>query len=128
MHSIISNQKIIMNIFFQTRNLELDQDMRDVIANRLYGLSKFLTPDAQIFVSVEKTRASHNGDDLYYISLNVEDGAHRYFTEEYSEAVRSSLDQSYQEIFRIIRDERGKSQSLARRAGSRLKKLFRRKR
>jgi ribosome-associated translation inhibitor RaiA len=116
-----------MNIFFQTRNMDVSQKLRDIMANRLYGLSKFLSTDAQVFVSVEKTRASQSGDDLFYVSLNIEDGSERYFTEEYADDVRNSFDQSYREIFRIIRDERGRSRNLARRAGARLKKLFRRK-
>lgn len=117
-----------MNIFFQSQNLELDQTMKNSMTARLSGLEKFFSPEAQISVSVEKTRSSHNGDDLYFVSLQIEDGKYRYYTDEYEENVRKSFDNAYDEMFRIVRDDKKKSRSLARRAGAQLKKLFRRKR
>lgn len=113
-----------MNIFFQARNLALDLSSKEAMANRIYGLDKFFTIHAKCFIDVEKTRASHNGHDLYYTAIHIEDGAHRYFTEDYQDSVRKSFDHSYGEIFRIIRDDRSKSRRLARKAGSALKKIF----
>ena len=115
-----------MDIFFQARNLELDHQIKDFMANRMYGLSKFFSPHVQAFVDVQKTRSSHHGEDLYYISIAIEDGKHRYFTEEYQENVRKTFDHAYGEIFRIVRDDRSKARRITRKAGASLKKLFKR--
>lgn len=116
-----------MNIFFQSQNMDLDPAMKDFMASRLYGLEKFFSEHAQLYVNVEKTRSSHNGDDLYHISLQVDDGKYRYYTDESQENVRKAFDDVYDEMFRIVRDDKKKERSLARRAGAHLKKLFRRK-
>lgn len=115
-----------MNIFFQVRNIDIDQSSKEGMANRMYGLNKFFSPDARAFIDVEKTRASHNGHDLYYVSIHLEDGKDRYFTEDYQENVRKSFDHAYGELFRIVRDDRSKSRSIAKKAGAQLKKIFRR--
>ena len=115
-----------MNIFFQSRNLDLNEDSKRMMAQRMYGLDKFFSVYAKAFVNVEKTRASHHGHDLYYTSIHIEDGQARYFTEDYKESVRKSFDHSYGEIFRIIRDERSKSRTLTRKAGKVIKNIFKR--
>lgn len=116
-----------MNIFFQSQHMELDQSMKDSMTTRLHGLEKFFSEHAQIFVNVEKTRSSYNGDDLYFVSLQTDDGKYRYYTEEHEESVRKAFDNAYDEMFRVVRDDKQKARSLARKAGAQLKKLFRRK-
>jgi|AntRauTorckE6833_2_1112554.scaffolds.fasta_scaffold64027_2 ribosome-associated translation inhibitor RaiA len=117
-----------MNIFFQTQHIEIDQAMKDFMASRLYGLQKFISKDSQIFVNAEKTRASHNGNDLYFISLSISDAQYRYYTEEYQQNIRKTFDNAYEEMVRIVRNDKRKERNLARRAGSRIKNLFRKKR
>jgi ribosome-associated translation inhibitor RaiA len=115
-----------MNTSFQARNIELNQEMKTMMVSKVEGLNKFFSPDTQVFIDVEKTRSSQNGDDLYYTSVTVVDGKERYFSEEHEENIRKSFDVTYQEIFRMVRDERSRTRRLARKAGASLKKLFRR--
>lgn len=114
-----------MNIFFQIKNVELPLSIKEHIANRLYGMNKFFTPHAQAYVDVEKTHPSNNGPDLYYTSIMIQDGAHKFFTEDWKEDIRKSFDHSYGELFSIVRNERSKSRSLLKRMGSKFKKILR---
>ena len=116
-----------MNISFQFKNMDVDQSMQNHITDRLKGLRKFFSEQVQFFVLAEKPRSSHNGDDLYYISLNIEDGKYQYFIDEYEKDVRTAFDNLYDESFRLVRDDKKKERNIARRAGARLKKLFRKR-
>ena len=116
-----------MNTFFQTQHLDLDIDTQSGMVSKMEGLNRFFSPDAKAFINIEKTRASNNGDDLYYLSIQIEDGKYQYYTKEEEESVQAAFNQAYAELFRIVRDDKRKSRSLARRAGQSLKNLFRRK-
>lgn len=114
-----------MDIFFQAKNIELVPAIKEHMAQRIYGLNKFFSPYAKAYIDVEKTRSSRNGADLYYTSISIQDGKFQYFTEDYQDDVRKSFDHTYGEIFSIIRNDRSKSRKLAKKAGTRIKKLFR---
>lgn len=115
-----------MNIYFQTRNIEVPAHEKEFMANRMHGLDKFFSWDTHGYIDIEKTRASHHGRDLYYISIKIDDVDTHYFTEEYRENVRKAFDYAYGEIFRIVRDERSRSRTLMRKAGKQIKKIFKR--
>jgi ribosomal subunit interface protein len=116
-----------MEIFFQLHDVHITPHTKDHITSRVEGLQKFFKQTAKVYIDIKKTRSDNNGDDLFYVSLHIEEGKLRYFTEEYEENIRKAFDETYQEMFRIVRDDRSKSQSLARRAGAQLKRLLRRK-
>lgn len=117
-----------MEIFFQTQDIQINSYIKDHIAGRMYGLNKFFSSSAKAYIDIKKTRASNSGDDLYYVSVNIEDGKHQYFTEEYEENIRKAFDEAYQEMFRMVRNDRSKSRNLARKAQAQIKKLLRRRR
>lgn len=115
-----------MNIFFHTKDLEIPQNSKQMMANRMYGLNKFFAWDANAYIDIEKTSQSHHGHDLYYVSIKIDDPHHQYFTEEYKENVRSAFDHAYGDMFRVVRSHRSKSRNLARKAGHKIKQLFKR--
>ncbi len=115
-----------MNIYFQSKNIDLYQDTKNMMANRMYGLNKFFSHDTNAYIDVERTRASHNGDDLYHVSIKIDDAHNQYFAEEYKENIRKAFDHAYGDMFRMVRSHRSKSRNLARRAGARIKRIFRR--
>ncbi len=117
-----------MNIFFQDKNFDLHASEKEFMANRMYNLRKFFSPYAQAYIDVERTRASMTGDDLYRITIRLDDGPHRYFTEEFQRDVRTTFDHAYGDIFRMVRNERSRSRTMARRAQERLKRLFKKSR
>ena len=116
-----------MQIFFQAKKIELDRDEQDFMARRLENLAKFFSPHAHSYVDVEKTRASHNGQDLYYISIHIEDGAARYFVDGYQENIRKTFDSVYADLYRSIRNDRSKSRALLKSAGRKIKGMFTRR-
>ncbi len=116
-----------MQIFFQTKKINLDQQEQDFMARRIEGLDKFFSAYARCFIDIEKTRADNNGKDLYRIELQIEDGSVRYFTEEYQSNVRKAFDYAYQEVYRSVRNERAKSRTLVKRAGRVFKSLFKKR-
>lgn len=115
-----------MNIYFQFKNIEIDHDTKEMMANRMYGLNKFFTHDTNAYIDVEKTRQAHHGHDLYYASIKIDDPLNQYFTEEYKEDIRMAFDHAYGDMFRVVRSHRSKSRNLARRAGAKIKRVFKR--
>ncbi len=116
-----------MQIFFQTKKIDLEQTEQDFMARRIEALNKFFSPYARCFIDIEKTRADNNGKDLYKVECQIEDGAVRYFTEEYQSSVRKAFDYAYQEIYRSIRNERSRSRTLIKRTGRAFKSLFKKR-
>lgn len=116
-----------MNIFFQTKNVDITQNEQDFMARRIEGLEKFFSKHAHTYIDAEKTRASHNGEDLYYISIRIDDAANRYFAEEYQSNTKTAFDQAYGDLYRVIRNDRSKSRSLWKSAGRKFKDIFKRK-
>ena len=72
----------------------------------------------------EKTHPHNHGDDVYHTSIRISEGKHNYFADEYRESILASFDYAYQDIFRIIRNDRSKSRKLSRRLGAQLKRMF----
>lgn len=115
-----------MNIFFHAKNLEISQESKQAMANRMYGLNKFFSIDTHAYIDIERTRQSHHGHDLYYVSIKIDDPHHQYFTEEYKENIRSAFDHAYGDMFRVVRSHRSKSRNLAKKAHQKIKRLFKR--
>jgi ribosome-associated translation inhibitor RaiA len=116
-----------MNIYFQSKNLDLYQDTKNMMINRMNGLNKFFQKDTNAYVDVERTTNHHNnGPDIYHVSIKIDDPLNQYFTEEYQENIRKAFDGAYGDMFRVVRSHRSKSRNLARRAGARIKRIFRR--
>ena len=116
-----------MQIFFQTKRIDLDENEKAFMVRRIEGLNKFFSPHAHVYIDVEQTRASHNGRDLYYVSLKINDGRYRYFTEEYQDSVRKAFNNAFGDMYRVVRKDRGRAQAILKSAGRRFKRLFRRK-
>ena len=116
-----------MNIYFQTKNIDIHPNIKDTMANRMYGLNKFFSWDTNAYIDIQRTRQNQHGHDLYYVSIKIDDPLNQYFTEEYKENVRKAFDHAYGDIFRVIRSHRGKSRNLARQAGTKIKNLLKRK-
>lgn len=116
-----------MNIFFQTQNIEVNQFNRDAMAQKMYSVERLLSPYAKGYIDIQKTRASHNGKDLYSVSITIEDGKHHYFAQEYHEEVKTTFDRTFADIARQVKDDKSKSRTLARKAGASLKRLFRKR-
>jgi ribosome-associated translation inhibitor RaiA len=116
-----------MNIYFQSKNLEINQDTKNMMANRMHGLNKFFPHDTNAYITIERTTHHHNnGPEIYYVSIKIDDPHNQYFTEEYQENIRKAFDHAYGDMFRVVRSHRSKSRNLAKRAGQRIKKFFKR--
>lgn len=115
-----------MNIYFQTHSLDVSDVEKQFISRRIEGLAKFFGQSTSVYIDIEKTRADQHGDDLYRVSIRIEDGPLHYYTEDYRETIRTSFDHAYGDMFRMVRNDRSRSRTLARRAGARIKKFFKR--
>lgn len=115
-----------MNIFFRTKDLVIPDNSKQTMVNRMNGLRKFFSWEANAYIDIEQTHQSHNGHDLYYVSIKIDDPHNQYFTEEYKESVRAAFDHAYGDMFRVVRSHRSKSRNLARKAGDKIKKIFKR--
>ena len=115
-----------MNIFFRTKNTDIPEHTKMMMVHRMNGLRKFFNAEAKSYIDVERTHQSHHGHDLYYVSIKIDDPYHQYFSEEYRENIPSAFDHAYGDMFRIVRSHRSRSRNLMRKAGKRIKQLFRR--
>ncbi len=117
-----------MQIFFHTKDVELESTNTEYIKERLEKLQrKFFSESTQFFVNVEKTRGDLHGDDLYEVSIRVEDGPEHYFAEDRRDTITNTFDEAYSDLYRIVRKERGKTRSVLKKAGRKIKKLLRMK-
>lgn len=116
-----------MNIDFQTKNCELVPEFREYIARKLSGLTKFYHQDTtRIFVDIEQNPAVQSGPELFRVGIKIDSPEGSIFTEEKESDMRRAFDKAHKEIVRMVKTERGKSQNLARRAGAKIKSLFKR--
>ena len=117
-----------MQIFFQTRRVELEDNDTEYIKGRIDKLQKkFFSDSAQFFVTVEKTRGDLHGDDLYEVSIRAEDGPEHYFAEDHRDTIINSFDAAYADLYRLIRKERGRTRALLKSAGRKIKQMLRMK-
>ena len=84
-----------MQIFFQTKKIEINSHEKEFMVRRIEGLKKFFSPDVSVRIDVEQTHESNSGHDLFYVSIRVEDTPHKYFAEEYKDDIRKSFDHAY---------------------------------
>ena len=117
---------IHMRIFFKHKNTDIPAHLESFMANRIRGIAKFFSHDAHAYIDVEKTSTSHHGNDLFYVSIRLRDAGHEFFTEEYADDIRKAFDRAYAENYRVIRKQRSRLRDVSRKAGSRLKRIFRR--
>lgn len=115
-----------MNIFFQTRKIDLLPDEEIFIARRLENLQKFFSPHVHVYVDIQQSRGGRLGSDLFYVSLKIEDGRFHYFADEYQENLRKAFDHAFGDIFRIIRNDRSRSRRLLKGARRGFKNIFKR--
>ncbi len=115
-----------MQIFFQTKKIEIHKEEKDFIAHRIEGLRKFFSPHAHSYIDIERTTAHNNAKELYYVSIRINDGEHKYFSEGHEGDIRTAFDDAYSDIYRIIRNDRSKSRSILKSAGRKFKNFIRR--
>lgn len=116
-----------MQIFFQTKKIELQIHEKEFMLRRMEGLKKFFSAQVSVYIDVERTHMSNHGNDLYYVSIRVEDVPYKYFAEEYKDDIRKSFDHAYGDLYRIIRKDRSKSKAVFRSARRTFKRIFRKK-
>lgn len=115
-----------MNIFFNAKGLDIQENDKQMMANRMYGLNKFFSWDTSAYIEVKQTHQSNHGHNLYYVSIKIDDTNHQYLSEEYKENIRSAFDHAYGDMFRIVRSHRSKSRNIAKKAARKIKSLFKR--
>lgn len=116
-----------MNIFFQTKKVEISSAEQDFMAHRIEGLKKFFSPQIHVYIDIEKTHGSHNGQDLFYVKIRIDDVHQRYFADEYQSDIRKAFDNTYADLYRIIRNERSRSRRLLTSAGRKFKSMFKKR-
>jgi len=115
-----------MNIYFQKKNIDIYAQDQDVMAERMCGLNKFFLYGTHVYVDLERTRASHNGRDLYYASIHISEQGKKYFAEEYRENLHKAFSYAYENILRVVRNDKSKARNIARKAGQKIKSIFKR--
>ncbi len=116
-----------MQIFFKTRRIELYTEEQNFMVRRIENLRKFFTSNAHAYIDVEQTRTDNSGQDLFYVSITIEDGKYNYFADEYQSDIRKAFNHSYGDVYRIIRNDRSKSRKLLRSTGRAFKKMLRKR-
>ncbi|MDD3694271.1 MAG: HPF/RaiA family ribosome-associated protein [Candidatus Pacebacteria bacterium] len=113
-----------MKTEFQLKNYSLEERIGEYFQKKIDKLDKFLPHDAFVLVGVEKNQGIQSGPNLFRVTMNIQSSLGNFFSEEKSPSPQVSFDKTYKEIVKMIKDKKGKSQNLLRRAGDNIKNFF----
>jgi len=122
-----------MNISIKTKNIELNDDIRDFIDTKFANLEKFITKkeDQRVLVEVDigKVTKHHRKGDIYKAEVNVSFDKDVHRVHEKADHLYTAIDKAKDELVRHLRRDKNKKKNLFRRGAAKVKRFikFRRK-
>jgi len=119
-----------MNIHIKTKNIELTQELRSLINEKIGLLEKFIPskPDQVILAEVEvgkETEHHIHGDDLYRAEINLSFNKKMLRTVSLKSDINSALDEAKNEMQIRVTSYSNKVVDLMRRGARKAKKMLR---
>lgn len=109
-------------------NITSEDEVKDYVEKKLDKVAKLVEQDQDesIFrVEVGKTTEHHQSGEIYRAELQVHFKGKDYRAEETAEDLYSAIDMAQNELWREIKNEREKTETLSRKSGRALKNLIR---
>ena len=116
-----------MDLRIKTSNFEMTPDVSDYLASKLEAIRKLVGDDQTARCEVEVGRAAGHPQqgNIWKAEIMMMLGGERLRALAQEESVNAAIDIAKDEILQQLRKNRGRHTTLARRLGSRLKRLTR---
>lgn len=116
----------MMNITFKGLHMPLTDALKNYSYEKLQSLEKFIHKNAYIHVELGKTSQHHkNGPEIYHAEIALDSNGHTYFVQIKESELYGAIDNAVSELREMIKQGRGKRQTLAKKGGILLKEIMR---
>ncbi len=106
--------------------MELTEAIENYVDEKLLALEKFIHPNAHIAVEVGKPSKHHKkGDDVFQAEITVDSNGQTYFIQILDGELYSAIDRARDEMIELIKQGKGKRQTLLKKGRMMLKDLQR---
>jgi len=113
------------NINFKITNAEVNNNLRDLVANKFDGLKKFIG-EAPFVCDVEFERVTHhNTGNIYRLETNLEVNGKLYRAEATLDSFEKAIDAVRSDLERELRKGNDKRETLFKRGSRKVKEMLR---
>lgn len=115
-----------MNINIKTTSFELTEAISDYASKRLNALAKFFEGDESVKCDVELARTTnhHKNGDIFAAEVHIVAKEKNFYARVEKEDLYSAIDEVKDTILREVKNSKGKSQSMMRRGGAKVKNII----
>lgn len=117
-----------ITINIKSTNTELSPALRDYIETKVTKLGQLLQKqegDIFVYFDIAKLTQHHNKGDIYHADAKVRLAGKEFYASAEGEDYMIAIDKVKEKLYREIRNDKNKGQSLFRRGASRMKRLLR---
>ena len=116
-----------MNITIKGLHIPLTDALKQYTNDKISALENFIHEDAYVHVEIGKPSNHHKGGpDAFLAEITVDSKGNTYFVEASEADQYRAIDRATTEVLEMIKQGRGKRQTLARKGRALLKQLTRR--
>jgi len=118
-----------LNINIKAKNLELTQDLKNHINEKISQIEKFmnLTPEESVIVDVEvkkKHGEHHHKGEIFHTEINLELSGKFFRAESVKEDIKIAIDDAQSDMVRQIRKNKERRGDLFKRGAKRIKNFL----
>lgn len=114
-----------MNINFNYNNHEDAQALTAVTEQKISGLEKYIASDQSVVCDVEFSRVAANQNGaVFHAAINLQIDGAMYRAESTEESFEAAIDEARNELDKRLRRDKGKKESMRKRAGRAFKNLL----
>jgi ribosomal subunit interface protein len=116
----------MMNISIQGIKMSLTEAIKDAVYRKLESLEKFIQHPAHVSVELGKPSAHHKaGPDVFLTEITIDTNGQTYFVKSTHSDLYAALDLATSEMSEVIKQGKGKRQTLVRKGRMMIKNLIR---
>jgi ribosomal subunit interface protein len=116
----------MMNITLKGLHMPLTDALKQYSHDKLQSLEKFIHQNALVHVEIGKPSKHHKaGPDVFHAEITIDSNGHNYFVQITDADLYVAIDRATTEILEMIKQGRGKRQTLIRKGRMALKELAR---
>ncbi len=116
-----------MHVDIYAKGVELNDTLRDYVTNRMTHVQKYTNQDSEMhaYVEIKKSSTHHKSAvDLYHASCRLVIDGHEYYAETSDGDMYAAIDALQEHVYREVRDQKGKRESMFRKGHRMIRKLF----
>lgn len=116
-----------INVSLKGTNLELTEAIYDYVVKRVTNLGKILgkiNEEVHVFFDVGLLTNHHKKGDIFYATGLVKIGGQEFYYSANNENLYAAIDEVKEKLFREIRQNKTKKQTLFRQGATKIKSLF----